>query len=305
MITRKQIEEFIAAHRLPGRFAELIREHYIPLADWILKLKLADETPLIGINGAQGTGKSTLAAFLRMALESAANWHVVVLSIDDFYLTKYERNRLANEVHPLLRTRGVPGTHDIERLSDCIDKLGNLNAGSNLRLPSFDKAKDDRADRSEWPMAVGPIDLIIIEGWCVGSRPQQAAQLVEPINSLEKTDDADGRWRAFVNENLKGDYARLFARLDALIFLQAPGFSAILSWRLQQEEKLAAAKPQDASGIMSSQQLGRFIQHYERITRNNLSVLPASADVVLEFNDAHDCTASHYKRESSLLSDQS
>jgi D-glycerate 3-kinase len=229
----------------------------------------------------------------------------VVLSIDDFYLTKGERNRLADKVHPLLRTRGVPGTHDIEMLSDCIDKLVNLNAGSNLQLPRFDKAKDDRADRSEWPMAVGPIDLIIIEGWCVGSRAQQAAQVVEPINSLEKTDDADGRWRTYVNENLKGVYARLFARLDALVFLQAPGFSAIYRWRLLQEEKLAATRPQNSSGIMNSEQLGRFIQHYERITRNNLSVLPASADVVLELNDAHNCTGSHYKRESSRLSDQS
>ncbi len=305
MITGEQTDEFIVAHGLPAGFAKLINEYYIPLATWLHQMKRADETLLIGINGAQGTGKSTLASFLKAALKSKADWHVAVLSIDDFYLTKSERDRLADEVHPLLRTRGVPGTHDIEMLSDCIDKLETLDAESTLHLPHFDKAKDDRTDKSEWPSTTGPIDLIIVEGWCVGSRPQEASELIEPINALEETEDRTGEWRTFVNERLQDAYAQLFARLDALVFLQAPGFSAIHRWRLIQEEKLAAAKPVDSSGIMSSQQLTRFIQHYERITRNNLAVLPELADVVLEFNDGHDCTRSRYKRESSLLSDQS
>jgi len=305
MITGEQTDEFIAAHGLPAGFAKLIDEHYIPLSTWILKLKRANETLLIGINGAQGTGKSTLASFLKAALNSKADWHVAVLSIDDFYLTKSERSELADEIHPLLGTRGVPGTHDIGMLSDCIDKLVTLDAESTLHLPYFDKAKDDRADKSAWPATKGPIDLIIIEGWCVGSMPQDASELIEPINALEEREDKTGEWRTFVNERLQDDYAQLFMRLDVLVFLQAPGFSAIHRWRLIQEEKLAAAKPEDSSGIMSSQQLTRFIQHYERITRNNLAVLPESADVVLEFNDNHDCIRSRYKRESSLLSDQS
>ena len=305
MISTRQINEFIAEHRLPVAFAGLITEFYIPLANWVLRQKRASETLLVGINGAQGTGKSTLAAFLKIALKSKADWQVAVLSLDDFYLTIEERKQLAEKVHPLLRTRGVPGTHDIEMLSNCIDKLVALDTGSTSRLPRFDKARDDRADSSDWPVVSGPVDLIIVEGWCVGSPPQQESDLIEAINTLEEMDDADGRWRKFVNDSLRGDYARLFARLNALIFLQAPDFSVIHRWRSLQEEKLASSKPEDSSGIMNSEQIARFIQHYERVTKNNLAVLPALANVVLEFSDSHNCTGSHYNRESSRLSDQS
>jgi D-glycerate 3-kinase len=305
MISTKQIDEFIAEHRLPIEFAGLITKYYIPLAKWILRQKRENETLLVGINGAQGTGKSTLAALLKTALKSEADWQVAILSIDDFYLTIEERKQLAGKVHPLLRTRGVPGTHDVEMLIGCIDKLVNLDAESTSRLPRFEKAKDDRADSSDWPVVSGPVDLVIVEGWCVGSPPQQESELIEPTNALEEFDDAHGKWRKFVNDSLRGEYATLFARLNALIFLQAPGFSVIHRWRLLQEEKLTSSKPADSSGIMSSQQIARFIQHYERVTRNNLAVLPALADVVLEFNDSHNCVSSHYKRESSRLSDQS
>lgn len=304
MISSQKTDEFIAAHDLPAGFAELINEYYVPLATRIFDLKRADGTLLIGINGAQGTGKSTLAAFLKVALSSKADWHVAVLSIDDFYLTKSERSKLAAKIHPLLQTRGVPGTHDVKMLSDCIDRLTILGAKSTLHLPRFDKAKDDRVDKTEWPVTTGPIDLIIVEGWCVGSQPQKTGELIKPINALEASEDKSGQWRTFVNECLQDAYAQLFARLEVLVFLQAPDFSAIHHWRLLQEEKLAVATAKDSSGIMSSQQLTRFIQHYERITRNDLAILPGLADVVFEFDDNHDCVRSRYKRESSLLSDQ-
>lgn len=305
MITPRQIDDFIAEHRLPVEFVGLIAEYYIPLATWVLRQKRESEALLIGINGAQGTGKSTLAALLKTALKSEADWQVAVLSIDDFYFTIEERKQLAEKVHPLLRTRGVPGTHDVQMLVRCIDNLVKLDAESTLSLPRFDKARDDRADRSEWPVVNGRIDLIIVEGWCVGSPPQSESELIEAANALEECDDAQGKWRKYVNDSLRGDYATLFARLNALVFLQAPGFSVIHRWRLLQEEKLTSSSRRDSSGIMNSQQIARFIQHYERLTRNNLAVLPKLADVVLAFDDAHNCRSSHYKRESSRLSDQS
>ena len=289
MLTEKQIEEFISVHRLPAGFGKLINEHYAPLAAWILDRKRPGETLLVGINGAQGTGKSTLAAFLKIALESDADWRVAVLSIDDFYLTKAVRVRLAADVHPLLQTRGVPGTHDIKMLADYLGELKKLEGNATLRVPVFDKAQDDRADEADWPAVMGSVDLIILEGWCVGSKPQANGELETPINSLEEKEDASGEWRAYVNEQLKGPYARLFAQLDALVFLQVPSFDAVHRWRMEQEEKLAASAPEDASGIMDSHQIARFIQHYERITRNDLAILPQSADVVLELDENHDC----------------
>jgi len=81
------------------------------------------------------------------------------------------------------------------------------------------------------------------------------------------------------------------------VFLQAPSFGAIHRWRLEQEQKLAASAPSDASGIMNGEQVAEFIQYYERITRNNLAVMPGIADVVLELDETHDCVASHYRRK--------
>ncbi len=42
----------------------------------------------------------------------------MLLSIDDYYLSKIERLRISQKVHPLLITRGVPGTHDIKKLKE-------------------------------------------------------------------------------------------------------------------------------------------------------------------------------------------
>jgi len=294
LLTEQQIEAFISRHRLPAKFNGLIEAHYLPLATWVVQQRVANQTLLIGINGAQGAGKSTLAAFLRLALKSAAGWRVAVLSIDDFYLTKQERMRLALRVHPLLVTRGAPGTHDLRLLSACIEDLKILSADTKIHIPFFDKAKDERASTDTWPEIIGPVDVIILEGWCVGSVPQQEDALRQPINSLEEQQDKSGEWRQFVNDQLAGAYAELFAELDALVFLQAPDFDAVYRWRLKQEEKLAAITRDKSAGIMNKKQIAGFIQHYERITRANLAVLPETADVVLELDASHDCVHSHY-----------
>ncbi len=289
-----QIDDFIAQHRLPGKFRKLIDLHYLPLASWVESRRLPGETLFIGINGAQGTGKSTLADFIHLALESGANWRVAVLSIDDFYLTRAERKKLAERIHSLLETRGVPGTHDMQMLAACIHELTKPGSETSLALPRFDKSRDDRADPDTWPLVRGPVDLIILEGWCVGSTPQADVDLLESINLLECEEDALGEWRHYVNDQIKGSYTDLFDTLDALIFLQAPNFDAVYRWRLEQEKKLAAVTLKPATGIMNSKQIARFIQHYERLTRVNLATLPHAADVILELNENHDCVRSRY-----------
>ncbi len=299
MLTNQQRKEFIAEHRLPEQFGDLIDEHYSPLARWLIQQHAPNETLFAGINGAQGTGKSTLAAFLRLALESNARWQVAVLSIDDFYLTKAERKELGKHIHPLLETRGVPGTHDMQMLATCVERLRDLDAETCLSLPRFDKARDDRTNADIWPVVTGPVDLIILEGWCVGSKPQTNDSLLQPVNTLERDEDPSGAWRRYVNEQLEGGYADLFAQLDALIFLRAPNMGAVHRWRLEQEKKLAATTHTAADeSIMDSEQLARFVQHYERLTRENLASLPDIADVVLELGDNHDCVQSCYQTRS-------
>ncbi len=286
-----QIEQFEREHRLPAEFRELADTHFALLAHWVGLRRETGRTLFLGINGAQGTGKSTLADFLRLTLESAADWQVACLSIDDFYLTRTEREQLAQGIHPLLRTRGVPGTHNVAMLQDCVQRLRELGTGQTLALPRFDKARDDRAPADAWPTVTGPVDLIILEGWCVGSEPQTDAELMEPVNALEQDQDPNGTWRRFINSRLKSDYAALFGQLDALVYLQAPDFDAVYRWRLEQERKLPAAAP----AVMTDAQVAQFIQYFERLTRADLAKLPGIADAVLEFDNAHRCTRSCYR----------
>ena len=294
-VPEEEIDRFLRVHRLPDTYTRLIDQWLLPLADWLYERVTLPDCRLLGINGAQGTGKSTLAEFLKLALEPGLQGSVAVLSIDDFYLTKTERKALGRDVHWLLETRGVPGTHDLAMLDGCLSSLQTLRAGEQVALPRFDKAKDDRADESSWPTVAGPVSLIILEGWCVGSTAQASAKLGEPLNALEDDNDPDAIWRRFVNTRLGSDYAALFARIDTLVFLQAPSFKAVYRWRVEQERKLAASNPNDASGVMSEAQVAGFIRHYERITCHNLETLPSIADVTLELDEDHQCRRARYR----------
>jgi len=289
----EQIDAFIAKHRLPHSYRSMIDDHYAPLVAWLVEKCESNRPTVLGINGAQGSGKSTLADFIGIALVEGVGWNVAVMSIDDFYLTKDERRRLGDDVHPLLATRGVPGTHDLDLLNLTLDQLRNLGPGDEYCFPRFDKARDDRAAADTWPTVSGPIDLVILEGWCVGSSAQTEAALTHPVNDLERADDAAGVWRRYVNDQLTGPYAGLFSRLDLLVFMQVPSFEAVYRWRLEQERKLADRSNGDA--IMNDTHVATFIQHFERITRHNLESLPGVADVVLELDDSHGCVRTMVK----------
>lgn len=288
-----KLDDFVREHHLPDAFVTSARKYYLPFADWV-EDRLAEQsgqTFVLGINGAQGTGKSTLAQLVQDYLASEFARRVVVLSIDDIYLTRERRQRLSERVHPLLRTRGVPGTHDIELGVSTLERLQLLQANESMRIPRFDKSRDDRCPQDDWPSVEGPIDLVIFEGWCVGSKACPDDELLEPINTLEEAADAEGKWRSYVNDRLRQDYVRLFELLDALLFLQAPDFDVVLEWRLQQERELRVSANKGASGIMSDEQVAKFVQHYERITRRNNEILPGFADVVIELNRKHEATS--------------
>jgi len=233
---------------------------------------------VLGLAGAQGSGKSTLATALHGRL-TESGVATAVLSLDDLYLTRAERERLAREVHPLLRTRGVPGTHDIAL---GLRTLSALERGEAVALPRFDKARDDRAPHAEWGCAAADTQVLLFEGWCVGARPQAAADLVQPVNALERDEDRQGLWRRYVNDALAGDYRRLFARIDVSVFLAAPDFATVFGWRKQQEDSLRARVGASAPGVMSDAALTRFIQHYERLTRFMLADMPPRADVLVK-----------------------
>lgn len=281
--------ELAAELTLPASVAGHLVEVYTPLAERLAqRLPGLDESPVLGINGAQGTGKSTAAEVLAKLLQRRG-FQVCRLSIDDLYLTRAEREALAEEVHPLLRTRGVPGTHDLALGLDLLAALKSAGADTQTGIPRFDKAQDDRKPPHQWELWRGRPDLIVFEGWCVGARPEPVASLSEPVNDLESREDPDGRWRHFAHTRL-GDYQALFEKLDYLVMLKAPSFDQVYQWRSEQEAALAeklAAQGVEAPNLMSASDLKRFIQHYERITRWILKEMPGRADLLLELNAAH------------------
>lgn len=169
-----------------------------------------------------------------------------------------------------------------------------LEPGQTAMPPRFDKSIDDR-ESPPWPSVEGPIDMLVLEGWCVGTRAQSDAELAKPVNALERESDPDGGWRTWVNERLEGDYEELWTRLDALVLLRAPGFDAIYGWRLEQEHKLAERVGADAEGVMSDEEIRAFISHYERLTRHNLALLPDTADVVFDLDESHAVRAASYR----------
>ncbi|WP_427790322.1 kinase [Brevundimonas diminuta] len=221
-------------------------------------------TPLIGIAGAQGSGKTTLAR------AAAAQLGAAHLSLDDVYLTRAERQALARDIHPLFAVRGPPGTHDLALLEQTIAALGAAGTDSRTPLPTFDKLADDRAAEADWPVFTARPSVVLIDGWCLGATAQAKAELIAPINDLEAERDPDGLWRGAVNAALNGPYAEVFARFDAILFLKAPSFDAVLDWRCEQEAGLMGLTLDNLPAPRRAE-LAVFIQHFERITRHMLS----------------------------------
>ncbi|MBD3646427.1 MAG: kinase, partial [Pseudomonadales bacterium] len=243
------------------------------IARWLENRRPAKDVMCLGIAGAQGSGKTTLATELADHM-NRQGLTTCTLSLDDFYRTRAEREALARELHPLFRTRGVPGSHDMKLM---LEAMRSLQQGNETQVPVFDKAADDRC--RDWRTIPAGQEFVIIEGWCWGARPASGEDLLDPINELEAKRDPDGTWRKAVNSFLAEDgYQRAFAATDALLFLVVPDFDAVFRWRLQQEQELS---PGEVNRVMDDAGVREFIMHYERISRRMLRDLPGRADISL------------------------
>ncbi len=235
----------------------------------------------IGLSGLQGSGKSTLAAQV-VAAASDSGVDALTVSIDDFYLGRAARKRLARDVHPLLKTRGVPGTHDVGLALHTLDALRTASRKRPAHVPRFDKGLDTRLPPSRWKKISRAPRFVILEGWCIGVTPQTANQLSRPINSLERDEDPDCVWRTWVNAQIRAHYLRLWKRLDRLVLLQAPSFQVVEKWRDEQERAL---RNRGALHALSHAAVRRFVMHYERLSRHEMKALPAIADMCIVLDE--------------------
>ena len=286
------------AMRIDNDLSAQLELLYLPLAAWLQARRAGGRaTRVIGVCGAQGSGKSTFCRLLALVLREAFDETAVTLSIDDLYETRERRAELARELHPLFATRGVPGTHDVALGLSTIRALTAAHREQPVPLPEFDKATDTRRPPEQWHCHRGPAASVLFEGWCVGALPQSEEALVEPVNALEREEDADGVWRRTVNERLRGEYRQLFALIDVLILLRVEGMHQVIEWRRLQEHKLAAAvaaRPGNGSTrIMSDAEVDRFVMHYERLTRHILAEMPARADIVFDLDSSHSAARVH------------
>lgn len=275
---------FLEAERLPASYLDTARAFFDPIAaDLARRSGNRPRALLVAVNGSQGSGKSTLCAYLALALEAVHGRRAVALSLDDFYLERAERQRLARDVHPLLATRGVPGTHDTELLVSTLEALRDRREGT-LAVPAFDKSWDDRYPARAWPHYAMPLDVVMLEGWCLGARAVDDAALEPPLNALERDEDPDGSWRRYCNRQLRDHYEPVYALFEHWLMLAAPSFEQVFSWRAEQEARLRERVGGCGEGLMDTAALERFVAHFERHTRNCLATLPPRADRVLQLD---------------------
>ena len=265
----------------------MLKSYLIPLCFWIANKTNKKKPLIIGIAGGQGTGKTTITSIISLILRKYFKLNVFKISIDDFYKTRYERKILSITKHPLLMTRGVPGTHDCKIISQFFKKVKNKKF-KQLKLPRFDKSIDDRCPKKLWYKINFRPDVIILEGWCVGAKAQKNSQIIKPINSLEKSKDLSLVWRKYVNDQLKKQYKNLFKQLNEIIYLRANSFKVLKEWRIKQEKRLwLKSKNKKNLRIMNKSDIINFMQTYQRITQNMFKDVPKYASIIMKLNSNH------------------
>ena len=275
---------------------KMIKSFLIPLCFWISKKADKKSPYFVGLAGGQGTGKTTISSLIKIILIKYFKLKVFRISIDDFYKTRKERISLSKKVHPMLLTRGVPGTHDINMILNFFRKVKSKKF-KRLRLPVFNKAIDDRFNKKKWYDLKNVPDVIIFEGWCVGAKAEKNITLKKTINSMEKAKDQKQIWRKYINQQLKSKYKRLYSQLDCLIYLKAKNFSQLQKWRLKQERKLLQNTQKKTNlKIMSKGDVLNFMQTYQRITQNMFRYMPKYASIILNLNSNHQIKYAVYKK---------
>ncbi len=278
-----------------GNKEGMIKNFLIPICFWIAKKADNKKPYFVGLAGGQGTGKTTISSIIKIILEKNFKLKVFKISIDDFYKTRKERITLSKKVHPMLLTRGVPGTHDINMMLDFFKK-SKAKKFKNMKLPNFNKAIDDRFPKNKWNKINKRPDVIIFEGWCVGARAETNKTLTKSINSMEKANDHKLVWRKYVNQQLKTKYKKLYSQLNCMIYLKAKNFSLLQKWRLKQEHKLwLKTKKKGGHKIMSKGDVINFMQTYQRITQNMFKSMPKYASIILNLNSNHQIKTAVYK----------
>ena len=283
-ISRPFLKDRVQELKIKDLSKDFFQKTVIPLGVYCNLLPQQERPYLICFTGGQGSGKTTLSNFLQLFLRRACGRSCIGFSIDDIYKIKEDRKRLAKNVHPLCRVRGVPGTHDIQMGLETLDSLFAAGPSTLTPVPAFSKPLDERKPKSTWQVFEGKPDYIFFDAWFGGAKPVSEKDWKPPINALELEEDPDGIWSKWSNKELAGDYQRLFDRFDLLVVIKVPNMDHIYQSRWLQEQTLAKTltDPELQKKIMTREEVDRFVMHYERLTHYIQEEAPAFADIVIE-----------------------
>ena len=258
-------------------------EIVIPLSVYLNSFQKRNIPYLIGLTGGQGSGKTTLSIFLQKILIDVFKKRAVGFSIDDIYKTKEDREKIAKKIHPLCSVRGVPGTHDIGLGNETIDSLFEAKSNTYTYIPSFSKILDMHHPKKDWRKYKGRPNFIFFDAWCGGAKPIPNFKWRPPLNKLEKEKDPEQVWAKWSNNELAGDYQKLFNRFDKLIFIQVKKMKNVYENRWLQEKNMSKGIKDKKllKNIMNKNQIKKFVMHYERLTRHILDEMPNQADIII------------------------
>ena len=254
-----------------------IKDKLIPIINYICSSK--SKKFLFG--GSQGIGKSSFINIISKTIEKFYDKKILLLSLDNYYLSKKQRLLLSKKIHKLLVTRGVPGTHNIKELLKNVKQFNQEKYP--ITTPQFDKLIDDKIKLNKTIKT--KCDILFLEGWCCGSSEIPKKFLYKNINNLEKINDPKNQWRNFYNKKLKNEYKKLFKLFDELIFLKTSSFDNVYKWRLKQE--ITNQSKNKRLKRMSANEIKVFIQHYEKITKWMIKDLNKKAQIVIQFEKNH------------------
>ena len=239
---------------------------WLPLAIKISEEKSNRKNTFIqGILGVQGTGKTTLAKILCIILKQLG-YTTVTLSIDDFYKTYEERQKLQKN-DPRLIWRGPPGTHDIALGIKTLEQLKNPDYSQPILIPRFDKSLwNGQGDRSE-PDIINQPDIVLFEGWFVGVRPINEIEFNDPPLPI-KTEE-DRQFAKDINRKLKA-YLPLWNQLDNFMILYPQDYHFSKQWRKEAEQKMILS----GKTGMTEQQIDEFVNYFWKALHPQLFVTP-------------------------------
>ncbi|KAA8496382.1 D-glycerate 3-kinase, chloroplastic [Porphyridium purpureum] len=259
--------------------AERIFRYYLPIFFWLEQMKVEqspDAPYVVGLSCPQGGGKTTITEFMQ-ELFKLRGQVCVVASIDDFYKTRSEQQKVASTYtgNRLLELRGNPGTHDIPLALEFLD---SVKAGkANLTVPRYDKSAfgglGDRAPEDQWvKLSEEPADIVLLEGWCLGFSKLSDEQMREQPQELQA-----------VNKYMD-EFSQLYGKLDLLMIVKIADTQWVFDWRAQAETMMKSLGKTGMSDEQVRDFVSRFMPSYKAYLPGLYASPPAENVLLFEID---------------------